>query len=83
MVNLIFLVFSWVEDFIGCNCVVEYAGLTNFLTLEAFVLLEILSVVVSKMVVRNHGGETHATADDEVAHYRLKARLSALEITAS
>jgi len=35
------------------------------------------------MVVRNHGGETHATADDEVAHYCLKARLSALEITAS
>jgi len=41
----------WVENSVRSNCVIQNASLGDLFRLEAFVFLEVLSVVVTEMVV--------------------------------
>jgi hypothetical protein len=52
------LVVLWVQNLVGSNGVIKHSSLGDLLGLEALVLLEVLSVVVTEMVVGNNRGES-------------------------
>ena len=41
----------WVKDLVSLDCIIKNSSLGDFLRLEALVLLEVLSVIVTQMVV--------------------------------
>jgi len=73
----------WVEDGVSCHGVVKNTSLGDLLGLEALVLLQVLTVVISQVIVGDTTGETDSTTDQEIAHNSLKTRLSTLEVRAS
>ena len=54
MVNFIFTFLNRVKDVVTLDGIVKDTGLGDFLALETFILLQVFSVVVAKMVVRDN-----------------------------
>jgi len=77
-----FVVVLWVENFVRSHGVVEDSSLGDFLGLEALVFLEVLTVVVTEMVVGDAGGDSDSGTDEEVAHDGFETGLSRFEIGA-
>ena len=69
-----------VEDTIAGHGVIEDACLGDLLGLEALVLLQVLSIIVTEMVVADAAGKAQAASDQEVAHDGFKARLARFEV---
>jgi len=73
----------WVKDFVGGKGIIKNSSLGDLLGLEAFVLLEVLSIVISQMVVRNNRLNFDSRANEEVTHDGLESSLSTLEVRSS
>ena len=54
MVNFVFTVLNGVKDIVALDGIVKDTSLGDFLALETFILLQVFSVVVAKMVVRDN-----------------------------
>jgi hypothetical protein len=72
-----------VENRVGFNHVINNVGLGDFLGAELLLRAEILSIVVTEMIVAGNGSELDTSADQEVDQCRLHLGLTRLEIITS
>ena len=72
-----------VEDGVWFNGVIKDTSLGDLLWLEAFVFREVLSIVVTKMVVRNNTSKAETSTNKEITHDSLEPGLSWLEVATS
>jgi hypothetical protein len=69
-----------VENSIWLNSIVKHTTLRDLLRLEAFVLWEVLSVVVTEVIVWDNTSKAETSTNKEVTHDRLESGLAWLEV---
>jgi hypothetical protein len=69
-----------VKNGVGCNHVIDDVGLGNFLGAELLLRTEVLSIVVTKMVVTGDSSELDTSTDQEVDEGRLHLGLARFEV---
>jgi hypothetical protein len=74
------LVVIWVQNLVGFDFVTKNTSLGNFLRSELSWFVQVLTVIVTKMVVTHAGSESETRSHEEVKHDRLELGLSGLEI---
>lgn len=70
-----------VKDLVTGHGIIEDTSLGDLLGLEALVFREVLSVVVTEMVVGDDRGEAETGSNEEVTHDGLEAGLARLEVS--
>lgn len=69
-----------VEDGVGSNHIVDHIALGDLLGTELLGGRQVLSVVVTQVVVADNGGELQSSGDEEISEHGLDLGLSSLLI---
>jgi hypothetical protein len=79
--NSVIWVLSWcVKDRVCLDHIVNYVGLGDLLGSELLLRAEVLSIIVTEVVVTGNGSELDTSADQEIDKSRFHLGLSRLEI---
>ena len=81
--SVIWVLARGVENAVGLNHVIDDVGLGNLLGAELLVRAEILSIIVTQVVVAGNGGEFDTSVDQEVDECGLHLCLARLEVITS
>jgi len=72
-----------VQYFIWFDGIFQDRCFGDFLGLEALILLQVLSIIVSQMVIGDNWGKSETGTNQEITHHSLESSLSTLEIWTS
>jgi hypothetical protein len=79
--NGVIWMLAWtVKDSVGFDHVIDNVGLGNLLGAELLVRAQVLSIIVTKMVVAGDRGELDTSVDQEIDKSRLHLGLTRLEV---